>query len=90
MQELKFTTTVDDKGNPDSYTVEGTVTLEGESVTVGLYTTNFNKAFDELIYWLHAVESDASNVSVNVRFNTSEEACQALTLQPSTTTESKA
>jgi hypothetical protein len=70
MQELTFTTTLDDQGKPDCYNVEGTVTLEGEAVAVGLYTTNFDKAFDELIYWLHAVESDSKNSAVNVTFKT--------------------
>lgn len=73
MQELTFTTTLDDQGKPDSYTVNGTVTLEGEAVNVGLYTTDFNKAFDEMIYWIHAVESDTSNASVNVTFKTTQE-----------------
>lgn len=70
MQELTFTTTLDTEGNPESFSVDGTVTLEGEAVTVGLYTTNFNKAFDELIYWFHAVEADSDNTSVNVTFKT--------------------
>lgn len=70
MQELTFTTTVDEYGKPDSYAVDGTVTLQGEAVNVGLYTTNFNKAFDELIYWLHTVESDSDNASVSVTFKT--------------------
>lgn len=74
MQALTFTTTLDAQGKPDSYTVEGTVALEGEAINVGLYTTKFNKAFDELIYWLHTVESDANNASVNVSFKTVEEA----------------
>ena len=73
MQELTFTTTLDNEGKPDSYTVNGTVILECESVPVGYYTTDFNKAFDELIYWLHAVESDSNNASVNVTFNTIQE-----------------
>lgn len=73
MQELTFTTTLDDQGKPDSYTVNGTVTLEGEAVNVGMYTTDFNKAFDELIYWLHAVEYDSNNKSVNVTFKTAQE-----------------
>ena len=73
MQKLTFTTTLDDQGKPDSYSVDGTVTLEGEAVAVGYYTTNFNKAFDELLYWLHAVESDTSNASVNITFKTIEE-----------------
>jgi hypothetical protein len=73
MQELTFTTTLDDQGKPDSYSVDGTVTLEGEAVNVGLYTTKFDKAFDELIYWLHAVESDKNNASVNVTFKTIQE-----------------
>lgn len=70
MQDLTFTTTLDDQGTADSYTVEGTVTIEGETVPVALYTTCFNNAFDELIYWLHAVESDSNNASVNVTFKT--------------------
>lgn len=70
MQALTFTTTLDEHGKPDSYTVEGTVTLEGVPFPVGLYTTNFNKAFDELIYWLHTVESDSDNASVSVTFKT--------------------
>ena len=70
MQALTFTTTLDDQGKPDSYTVEGTVTLEGEAVTVGYYTTKFDTAFDELLYWLHSVESDTSNASVTVTFKT--------------------
>ena len=70
MQTLTCTTTLDDQGKPDSYSVDGTVTLEGEAVNVGLYTTSFNKAFDELIYWLHTVESDSNNASVNVTFKT--------------------
>jgi hypothetical protein len=73
MQELTFTTTLDNQGKPDSYSVDGSVTIEGEAVNVGLYTTDFNKAFDELIYWLHAVESDSRNASVNVTFKTIEE-----------------
>lgn len=73
MQTLTFTTTLDAQGKPDSYTVEGTVTLEGEAVTVGLYTTKFDKAFDELIYWLHTVESDSNNASVNVTFKAIQE-----------------
>ena len=70
MQSLTFTTTLDDQGAADSYTVEGTVTIEGETVPVALYTTCFNKAFDELIYWLHTVESDSNNAAVNVTFKT--------------------
>ena len=70
MQELTFTTTLDNQGKPDSYTVNGTVTLESEAVNVGYYTTDFNKAFDELIYWLHAVESDSNNAAVNTIFKT--------------------
>lgn len=73
MQSLTFTTTLDAQGSPDSYTVDGTVTIEGEAVNVGLYTTSFNKAFDELIYWLHAVESDSNNAAVNVTFKTTQE-----------------
>lgn len=73
MQKLTITTTLDNEGKPDSYTVNGTVALECESVPVSYYTTDFNKAFDELIYWLHAVESDSKNVSVNVTFNTIQE-----------------
>ena len=72
MQEITFTTYVDSEGNPDSYDVTGTVTLERELVPVGLYTTKFDKAFDELIYWLHTVESDSKNASVNVNFKTIE------------------
>lgn len=48
------------------------MTLEGEAVTVGYYTTDFNKAFDELLYWLHAVESDSNNAAVTVTFKTIE------------------
>jgi hypothetical protein len=70
MQDLTFTTTLDEQGKPDSYDVSGTVTLEGEAVNVGLHTTDFNKAFDELIYWLHSVESDSRNAAVNVTFKT--------------------
>lgn len=73
MQELTFTTTLDNQGKPDSYTVNGTVTLEGEEVSVGYYTNKFDRAFDELIYWLHAVESDSNNASVNVTYKTIEE-----------------
>jgi hypothetical protein len=72
MQSLTFTTTLDNQGKPDSYSVAGTVTLESEAVNVGYYTTDFNKAFDELIYWLHAVESDSNNAAVNVTFKTIE------------------
>lgn len=68
MQELKFTTTLDDQGKPDSYTVEGTVTLEGEVVLLGYFTTDFNKAFDELMYWVHTVEADSKNTSVKLTF----------------------
>ncbi len=70
MQSLTFTTTLDEQGKPDSYTVEGTVTIEKETVPVGYFTTCFNKAFDELIYWVHAVESDSKNSPVNVTFKT--------------------
>ena len=70
MQELTFTTTLDGQGIPDSYSVDGTVTLEGEAVPVGLSTACFNKAFDELMYWVHAVEADVNNVPVNVAFKT--------------------
>ena len=70
MQEITFTTYLDQQGKPDSYDVTGTVTLEGEVLQVGLYTTKFDKAFDELVYWLHAVESDSNNAAVNVTFKT--------------------
>ena len=70
---LTFTTTLDDQGKPDSYAVNGTVTLERVPFPVGLYTTKFDKAFDELIYWLHTVESDSKNASVNVTFKTIQE-----------------
>lgn len=73
MQEITFTTYLDPQGKPDSYDVTGTVTLEGEALPVGLYTTKFDKAFDELIYWLHTVESDSKNTSVNVTFKTIQE-----------------
>jgi hypothetical protein len=73
MQELTFTTTLDDQGKPDSYSVDGTVTLEGEAVPVGLYTTDFNKAFDELMYWIHSVEADSKNAAVNVTFKNIQE-----------------
>lgn len=70
MQELTFTTTLDEQGKPDCYDVSGTITVDSETVFVGLYTTCFNKAFDELIYWIHAVESDRNNASINVIFKT--------------------
>jgi hypothetical protein len=73
MQELTFTTTLDDQGKPDSYSVDGTVTLEGESVPVGYFSTDFNKAFDELMYWIHSVESDSKNASVDVTFKNIQE-----------------
>lgn len=70
MQTLTFTTTLDDQGKPDSYTVEGTVTLESEAVPVGYFTTDFNKAFSEMMYWIHAVESDKTNEAVTLTFKT--------------------
>lgn len=70
MQALTFTTTLDNQGKPDSYTVNGTVTLEGEAVNVGYYTTDFDKAFDELIYWMRAVESESDDATVNTVFKT--------------------
>jgi hypothetical protein len=73
MQELTFTTTLDDQGKPESYSVDGTVTLEGVAVHPGLYTTDFNKAFDELMYWIHSVESDSKNAAVNVTFKNIQE-----------------
>ncbi len=73
MQELTFTTTLDDQGKPDSYSVDGAVTLEGETVPVRLYTTDFNKAFDELMHWIHSVESDSKNAAVNVTFKNIQE-----------------
>lgn len=70
MQDLTFITRLDSQGNPEDYSVEGMLTMEGETFPVGFYTTCFNKAFDEFIYWLHAVESDSRNAAVNVTFKT--------------------
>ena len=70
MQELTFTTRLDAQGKPEDYSVEGMLTQDGETFPVGLFTTSFNRAFDELIYWLHAIESDSSNAAVNVSFKT--------------------
>lgn len=67
-QELTFTTLLDDQGKHDSYSVNGMVTLEGEVVSIGYYTTDLNKAFDELIYWMHAVESESNKAAVKVTF----------------------
>lgn len=70
MQDLTFITTLNEQGDPTHYDVEGMLTMEGECFPVGFHTTCFNKAFDEFIYWLHAVESDSRNAAVNVTFKT--------------------
>lgn len=70
MQQLTFTTHLDASGVPIDYSIDGTLTQDGESFPVGFSSANFNRAFDELIYWVHAIESDKTNASVNLTFAT--------------------
>jgi hypothetical protein len=70
---LTFTTTIDKTdGKPLDYFLEGMLTHEGETFPVGLSSTCFNRAFDEMIYWLHTIESVKDNQSVKLTFNTKE------------------
>lgn len=70
MQQLTFTTRLKSNGIPEDYSVDGSITHDGETFPVGLCTTDFNRAFNELIHWLHTLGSTGSDSALNVLFET--------------------
>lgn len=64
---LTFTTTIDyDTLTPINYDIEGTLTIDGELVPIGLSSANFDRVFDELSYWTKQIDK------VEVKFTTKE------------------
>lgn len=70
MQKLTFTTALDNQGTPYSYSVDGMLMQDGKSFPVGFETASFNRAFNELIYWIYTIESDKTNKPVDITFKT--------------------
>ena len=71
MNHLTFTTSIDTvSGKPMDYCLDGMLTQEGETFPVGLSSSCFNRAFDELIYWVHAIESGNEGATVSLTFKT--------------------
>jgi isopentenyldiphosphate isomerase len=50
--EIKFNTVLNDQGNPIAYDVTGLVTIDNEAVHLGFSCFYFDKAFNELCYWV--------------------------------------
>ena len=55
--KLTFTSSLDSQGLPVSYSVDGDISHDGEIVPIGFASANFNRAFDELRYWVHLCPS---------------------------------
>lgn len=56
---LTFTTTLDcDTLTPVDYTVEGTLTIDGEETPIALSSANFDRVFEELSYWTRHASKD--------------------------------
>ena len=71
MNELTMITALDkETGKPANYTLEGTLTHDGEKFIVGLYSTCFNRVFDEMIYWVHTIEASHEGATVSLTFKT--------------------
>lgn len=52
MNKIKFNTVLNDDGNPIGYDVTGTVTTDNEKAELGFSCFYFEKAFNELCYWV--------------------------------------
>ena len=50
--QIKFNTVLDNKGNPIAYDVTGMVTLDNEQTPLVFSCFYFEKAFNELCYWV--------------------------------------
>jgi hypothetical protein len=56
MNTLTFCVTIDpDTLDPLEYDLTGSLMIEGEQTPIGLSSTNFDKVFDELLYWVRLV-----------------------------------
>ena len=53
MDNIVFNTVLNDQGNPIAYDVSGEVTSDGERVSLGFSCFYFDRAFDELCYWVN-------------------------------------
>ena len=57
---LTFCVTIDpDTLDPLEYSLTGSLTLDGEETPIGLSSTNFDKVFNELIYWVRLADYSA-------------------------------
>lgn len=50
--QIKFNTVLDDEGNPIAYDITGMVTLDNEKTHLGFSCFYFEKALNELSYWV--------------------------------------
>ena len=66
MNTLTFNTVLTTEGNPIAYDVTGTVTTDNEAAHVGFSCFYFDKAFDELCYWVN----ECPDVEVKYTFST--------------------
>jgi len=57
MDTIQFNTVLDDTGKPFGYDITGMVTLDNEKTHLGLSCFCFDKAFDELCYWVNECPS---------------------------------
>jgi len=50
--EIQFNTVLNDDGNPIGYDVTGMVIIDNEQTPLGFSCFYFDKAFNELCYWV--------------------------------------
>lgn len=52
MNKIQFNTVLNGDGNPIGYDVTGTVTIDNEQAELGFSCFYFERAFNELCYWV--------------------------------------
>lgn len=52
MNKIEFNTVLNEMGDPIGYDVTGTVTTDGEQAHIGYSCFYFERAFNELCYWV--------------------------------------
>ena len=52
MDEIIYNIVLNEKGNPIAYDITGMVTVDNERVELGFSCFYFEKAFEELCYWV--------------------------------------
>lgn len=53
MNKIQFNIVLNDDGNPIGYDVSGAIIIDNEKVDLGFSCFYFEKAFNELCYWVN-------------------------------------